>query len=116
MPGRDPEARKRSENVAEAIRDEMAKAKLTGAGLRDALRAAGVEVPNDMWVSRRLTGEVNLVQPVKVVYGPTPDLEAIAAVLKVDPSRLVRAINRKPTPKSTETETTSDSDATPAAA
>jgi len=94
MPGRDPEAAERSSRVADAIRAEMKHQGLTGAGLRDKLREAGVQVPNDMWITRRLTGQVNLVEPVRVVYGPSDDLEAIASVLKVDPARFVRVLNR----------------------
>jgi len=93
MPGRDPEAQKRSEAVAAEIRAAMAKKGLTGAALRDLLREAGVEVTNDMWLSRRLNGDVNLVEPVKVVYGPSEDLVAIAKVLGVDADRLVRVVN-----------------------
>jgi len=94
MPGRDPEARQRSQKVADEIRAEMAKQGLTGAALRRKLEEAGVEVPNDMWMTRRLNGDVNLVTPVKIVYGPTADLERIAEVLKVDPKRFVRILNK----------------------
>lgn len=96
MPGRDPEAQTRSEIVGDEVRRLMRERGLTGAGLREALRAAGHDVPNNMWVTRRVTGQVNLVEPVKVVYGPTEDLVAIAKILDVDPARLVRVVNRKP--------------------
>jgi hypothetical protein len=95
MPGRDPEALTRSQTVGDEIRRLMREKGLTGVGLREALLAAGYDVPNEMWVTRRLTGAVNTVEPVKVVYGPTDDLKAIAKVLDVDPNRLVRVVNRK---------------------
>lgn len=106
MPGRDPEAQKRSEIVGNEVRRLMREQGLTGAGLREALRAAGTDVPNNMWITRRVTGQVNLVEPVRVVYGPTDELVAIAKVLDVDPARLVRVVNRTPKPAST---TTADS-------
>lgn len=95
MPGRDPDAAKRSARVAAEIRAEMKRQGLTGAELAERLRAAGVEVPNPMWITRRLTGRVNLVKPVQVVYGETEDLAEIAKALKVAPSRLVRVVNVK---------------------
>ncbi len=94
MPGRDPEARERSERVAVEIRAVMRQKGLSGAALADMLRTQGMTVPNDMWLSRRLTGAVNLVEPVKVVYGPTDELEQIANALGVDPKRLARAATR----------------------
>lgn len=104
MPGRDPEARQRSEKVAAEIRTVMREQGLTGAGLRDLLEKAGHTVSNDMWISRRTTGEVNLVQPVTTIYGPTADLVNIAKVLGVDADRFVRVVNPglgtvQPTPK-----------------
>ena len=100
MPGRDPDAQARSTRVSKAIRDEMTRQGLTNVALAEKLREHGVHVPNDMWIARRLTGQVNLVEPVKVVYGPTDDLEAIADVLGVKADRFVRVINstRKPAP------------------
>jgi hypothetical protein len=106
MPGRDPEAQSRSEVVADAIRAEMVKQNLTGAALRAKLIESGIQVPNDMWLSRRLNGDVNLIQPVKVVYGPTADLEAIAKVLGADPNRLIRAVNSASKSKASKPDTT----------
>lgn len=93
MPGRDPAAAERSQRIADAVRAEMKRQGLTGAGLRDKLREAGVEIPNDMWITRRMTGQVNLATPVRVIYGPTDDLQAIARVLNVDADRFVRVVN-----------------------
>lgn len=95
MPGRDPEAAQRSALVADAIRAEMKRQGLTGTELRNRLEAAGVTVPNAMWVTRRMTGQVNLVEPERIVYGPTADLLAIADALNVDPKRFVRVVNTR---------------------
>jgi transcriptional regulator with XRE-family HTH domain len=95
MPGRDPDAAQRSAAVAAEIRAVMKQQGLSGAELADRLRDAGVQVSNAMWVTRRLTGQVNLVEPERVIYGPTDDLAAIAEVLKVDPKRFVRVVNSK---------------------
>lgn len=101
MPGRDPEAAERSSRVGEAIRAEMKRQGLTGAELQkriEELRGAPVAASvgaRKMWLTRRLAGEVNLVQPVKVVYGPTDDLDDIAKVLGVKPDRFIRVLNIK---------------------
>jgi hypothetical protein len=89
---------------------------LSGVELRaEVERLRGAPVPNQMWMSRRLTGDVNLVRPVRVVYGPTEDLKVIAKALDVDPDRLVRVINvgakRKTTADQTETPAATDQDA-----
>jgi hypothetical protein len=70
-----------------------------------------------MWLSRRLQGQVNLVEPTRVVYGPTKELETIAKILKVPVARFVRAIHPQPT-TAAEDETTSEAatDSVPAAA
>lgn len=99
MPGRDPEAAERSARIGEAVSAEMKHQGLTGIELRqrvEQLRGAPVaerEGARRMWLTRRLDGSVNLVRPVKVIYGPTEDLEDIAKVLGVDPKRFVRVIN-----------------------
>ncbi len=105
MPGRDPEAQERSRRVGEAIRAIMRQKDITGVQLRELIekrRGEPVSASSrgqDVWLSRRLLGDVNLVQPVKVVYGPTDDLEDIAAVLGTSADRLVRAANATPKPK-----------------
>lgn len=112
MPGRDPEARERSVRVAGEIRAVMAQKGLSGAGLAVLLRKAGIEVPNDMWLSRRLTGAVNLVQPVKVVYGPTEELEKIAEALDVDPKRFTRVVNATGSTRKSKTSEADQADGT----
>jgi hypothetical protein len=103
MPGRDPEAAERSAQIGAAVSAEMKRQGLTGIELRqrvEQLRGAPVaerEGARRMWLTRRLDGSVNLVKPVKVVYGPTSDLEDIAKVLDVDPKRFIRVINVKRT-------------------
>lgn len=109
MPGRDPKARERSERVASVIREIMFHAGMTGVALRAALQEAGVAVPSDMWITRRLTGHVNLVEPVTVVYGPTDDLKAIAKALGVSVDRLVNVVNVTP-PEATADGTATKSD------
>jgi hypothetical protein len=94
MPGRSPESAERSSRVAKAIRAEMKHQGLTGPELTARIeRIRGARLPNGMWLSRRLTGKTNLVEPVKVVYGPTADLMVIAEALGVKPARLVRVTN-----------------------
>jgi hypothetical protein len=99
MPGRDPEARDRSAAVAAEIRAEMKRQGLTGVELRERVErfrgapVADQEGARKMWLTRRLSGDVNLVRPVRVVYGPTEDLALIARALKVNPERFVRVIN-----------------------
>jgi transcriptional regulator with XRE-family HTH domain len=109
MPGRDPEAAARSSRIGEAIQAEMKRQGLTGQELRkrvEQLRGAPVAERDGArreWVSRRMRGAVNLVTPVKVIYGPTKDLEDIASVLGVKPDRFTRVVNitRKPAPAKT---------------
>jgi hypothetical protein len=96
MPGRDPEAAARSAAVAAELDREMRNQGINGAELGRRLRAAGHDVPNAMWITRRTTGRVNLVEPEAVVYKATGDLEKICAVLKVDPRRFVNVVNPRP--------------------
>lgn len=101
MPGRDPEAAARSAAIAAEIRAEMKSQGLTGVELRNRVEqlrgrpVAAADGSRRMWITRRLAGRINLVEPVKVVYGPTEDLELIARALGVKPDRFVRVINRK---------------------
>lgn len=112
MPGRDPEAADRSARVAHRIRTEMRRQGLSGLDLRvriEKLRGQPVadnERNARVWMSRRMTGKVNLIQPVKVIYGPTEDLAIIARALGVDPHTLVNAIdNTTASPEPTNTTT-----------
>lgn len=96
MPLHNAEAADRSTRVAEQLRTAMKHQGLSGVELLN--RLTGVPLPEGegnrrKWLSTRLTGKTNLVKPVKVVYGPTDELRAIAAALGVDPDRLVRVVN-----------------------
>lgn len=105
MPGRDPQAAERSQRVATEIKSEMRRQGLSGVDLIAKIEeVTGKKIPNTMWLSRRLNGAVNLVQPERVIYGPSDDLTEIAQALGVKPDRLVRVVNI--TPKSTRTEST----------
>jgi hypothetical protein len=97
---RNPESINRSARIATAIRAEMRKRGITSdAELRRLVekhRGAPVsanEGSASVWMSRRMTGGIDLVKPVRVVYGPTRDLEDIAAVLGVPVSRFLRVAN-----------------------
>jgi DNA-binding Xre family transcriptional regulator len=96
MPGRDPEALKRSAQIGAAVHAEMKRQGLTGVELRkriEELRGAPVgstENNRAVWLSRRISGKVNLVKPVRVVYGPTDDLADICKILGVKPERIIR--------------------------
>jgi hypothetical protein len=102
MPGRDPNAKDRSARVAAEIRTEMRRQGITGPELVARInKVRGNPVADNdrnarVWISRRLTGKTNLVQPERVVYGPTEDLTDIAKALGVDAYRLVRVVNTKP--------------------
>lgn len=94
MPGRSPESAARSARVASEIQTEMKRQGLTGRELAARIEEIrGAALPNEMWVSRRITGKTNLVRAERVVYGPTDDLRIIAQALNVNPSRLIRAVN-----------------------
>lgn len=107
MPGRDPDAADRSARVAHRIRTEMRRQGLSGLDLRVRIeKLRGTPVADNernarVWMSRRMTGKVNLIQPVKVIYGPTEDLNIIARALGVDPNMLVTAASTEPTDPAT---------------
>lgn len=94
MPGRSPESAARSARVASEIQTEMKRQGLTGRELAARIeQIRGAPLPNEMWVSRRITGKTNLVKPERIVYGPTDDLKVIAEALNIPPARLVRVVN-----------------------
>lgn len=94
MPGRSPASAERSARVAREIRTAMKRQGLSGPELAARIETIrGSALPNAMWLSRRLTGRTNLVEPVKVIYGPTADLKLIAEALNIKPARLVRVVN-----------------------
>lgn len=105
MPGRDPEAATRSAQIGAAIHTVMKQKGLSGVELRkrvEKLRGAPVaerDGARRVWLTRRLGGHVNLVQPVTVIYGPTDDLKDIAKALDVDVDRFVRIVNPRRTVK-----------------
>jgi hypothetical protein len=87
-----------NDRVAEAIKEAMRAKGMNGADL--ARRLAEVRGPlpynADVWVSKRLTGKITLIEPERVVYRANDELEAIAKALGVKTSTLVAAANRKP--------------------
>lgn len=98
MPGRNPEAAKRSTQIAKQLAAAKKLQGLSADELCDILAASGVTIPHTgpnrrKWWSNRMLGKVNLVTPVKVVYGPTDELRAIARALGLDVDRLVRVVN-----------------------
>jgi hypothetical protein len=85
-----------TEAVAEAIRAAMKSQNLSGVDLANRLeRVRGSALPYDkgVWVSKRTSGKVHLVQPVKVIYGPTDELRDIAKALGVSVGSLVEVAN-----------------------
>lgn len=102
MPGLSPESATRSARVATAIRTEMKRHGLSGADLAKRIETVrGSALPNGMWLSRRLTGKVQLVEPVQVLYGPTPDLALIIRALTggkdttATTRRVLRSVNAR---------------------
>lgn len=68
-----------ADQVARALRDAFKAAGLTYPALRDRLAEINGKRPTDMWLSRRLTGDVPLVKTVEI----DPDLPDLARALDV---------------------------------
>lgn len=68
-----------ADQVAERLRAAYDAAGMTYPALRDRLADLAGRRPSDMWLSRRITGDVPLVRPAEV----DPDLAILAAALDV---------------------------------